>query len=240
MLHEVQNSVACALRDGPGALPSDMFAGDERRILLAMAAHANTISHGRLVALEDSFTATRRALGEAAFNQLTRAYIEAGLGLDGPLNDIGHAFPDWLEEQGQGAALVAIARFDLAFLHAHHCRDAAALTLADLPDDADALMALPLARHPAASAHALTPILLDAIEQPDWSGKAAILITRPDVAVRLFPLGVAAHDAWGVLAEPVTFAELCANLGVTHDDAAIIPAIIELVRAGALQLGTQP
>jgi hypothetical protein len=43
-----------------------------------------------------------------------------------------------------------------------------------------------------------------------------------------------------VLNIPVTFAELCANLGMKHDDTAIIPAIIELVRAGALQLGTQP
>lgn len=236
MLHDVQNSVADALRDGPSALPSDMFVGDARRILLAMAAHANTISHGRLVALEDSFPATRRALGEATFNQLTRAYVEAGLGLGGQLNDIGHAFPDWIERQGQGAVLVAIARFDLAFLRAHHCRDAVALTLADLPDDADVLMALPLSRHPAASAHALTPELAGAIEQPDWSSKTAILITRPDVAVRLFPLSVAAHDAWGVLSAPVTFAELCANLGMKHDDAAIIPAIIELVRAGALMI----
>ncbi|MEQ1726618.1 MAG: DNA-binding domain-containing protein [Sphingopyxis sp.] len=234
MLRDAQRAMADALHHGPDALPDGLFAGDARRTLLAMAAHANTISHGRLVALEDSFPATRRALGEAAFNQLTRAYIEAGMGLDGQLNDIGDGFPAWLETESQGAALVAIARFDHAFIAAHHARDAAVLTLGDLPDDTDALMAMMLARHSAASTHAASDDLLDAIEQPDWAGSAAVLITRPGIAVRLFALGAAAYDAWNALDAPVTFAALCANLGANHDDGAIIPAIIDLVRAGAI------
>ncbi|MEQ1510559.1 MAG: DNA-binding domain-containing protein [Sphingopyxis sp.] len=237
MLRDAQARIADALRLGPDALPRSLFSGDEHRVMLAMAAHANTISHGRLVALEDSFPATRRALGDAVFNQLSRAYIDAGMGLDGALNDIGDAFPDWLGAQGQGATLVTIARFDCAFLAAHHTHDADAITLADLPEDADALLALRLMHHPAASAHDATPPLLDAIQQPNCSDSAAILITRPDVAVRLSSLSQPAYDAWCALATPVTFAILCANLGMKHDDHAIIPAIIDLVRAGALQQG---
>ncbi|MEQ1688650.1 MAG: hypothetical protein ABL874_08760, partial [Sphingopyxis sp.] len=87
---------------------------------------------------------------------------------------------------------------------------------------------------PAASAHDASPALLDAIEQRDWASSAAVLITRPDNAVRLFALDKAAHDAWIALDAPVTFAALCASLSAKHDDAAIIPAIIDLVRAGAL------
>ncbi|MEQ1687643.1 MAG: putative DNA-binding domain-containing protein, partial [Sphingopyxis sp.] len=124
--------MADALHHGPDALPPGLFAGDERRVMLAMAAHANTISHARLIALEDSFAATRRALGEGAFNQLSRAYIAAGQGLDGALNAIGDGLPDWLEAEGQGAVLTAIARFDHAFIAAHHARDEQALILTSL------------------------------------------------------------------------------------------------------------
>ncbi len=40
-------------------LPDDLFAGPHERVLVGMKVHANTISHARLVALEETFPRTR-------------------------------------------------------------------------------------------------------------------------------------------------------------------------------------
>lgn len=237
MLREAQSAFAEALIHGPDALAHHLFAGDQRRVLLAMAAHANTVSHARLLALEDSFPALRRAVGDAVFNQLARGYVDAGCATAEPLNSIGRAFPDWLEQEGQGAAMVAIARFDAAWLDAHHSSDARAMTLSDLPTDADALLSLSLARHPAASVHEATPALLAAIEQEDWPDADAILITRPALAVRAFPLSSAANSAWEAIYYPIQFNILCDILSTHHNNEVIIAAITALIRAGALMPG---
>ncbi len=237
MLRDGQNGFADALRIGPDALPAELFSGPPQRNLLAMAAHANTISHGRLVAMEDIFPTYRGIVGDAQFNARSRRYVEQGFGLYGGLDAIGDVFPDWLADDGEATDLIAIARFDLAYLTAYHCADTPVLTMALLPSDSAELLKTMLSRHPAASIHPANSALLTAIGHPDWAGAAAVLMARTDMSVTYSPAPPLVALAWDRLAHPLTFAALCAMFSQDHDDSTIVPAIIALIASGALQKG---
>ena len=75
---EAQAAIAATLLRGPDHLPAGLFAGDRAAVLRGLRVHANTISHARLVALEDTFPRTRDYLGEGEFNRLSRAFIDGG------------------------------------------------------------------------------------------------------------------------------------------------------------------
>src|SRR3990167_5553595 len=75
---EAQAAIAATLLHGPAYLPDGLFAGGEAAALRGLRVHANSISHARLVALEDSFPRTRAHLGDAEFNRQSRAFLDAG------------------------------------------------------------------------------------------------------------------------------------------------------------------
>ena len=107
-----QAAVAATLLHGPQHLPTGLFAGTEAAVLRGLRVHANTISHARLVALEETFPRLREHLGAADFNRLSRAFVEAGGAERRALGDIGAGFADWL-----GDPLAAdIARAEWAWL----------------------------------------------------------------------------------------------------------------------------
>lgn len=66
MLDDDQAAVAATLLHGPRNLPTGLFAGTEAAVLRGLRVHANTISHARLVALEETFPRLREHLGEGA------------------------------------------------------------------------------------------------------------------------------------------------------------------------------
>lgn len=235
-LAEAQNSFASALRSGPDALSPTLLDGNAGRNLLAMAAYANTISHARLVALEDIFPTCRSAMGESAFNAASRAYVDAGNGVHGPLDAIGDAFPDWLDHSGKNADLVAIARFDLAFLAAYHAPDIPVIQATELPTDLEQLLAIPLARHPAASAHAATPLLCTHA-MAEAPGASALLLTRAELTVRCTAIDVETMDVWRALAAPVTFGDLMTKMAEDYDDDTAAHAIINLMTSGGMAIG---
>src|SRR3546814_20089502 len=78
MLEQGQAAIAATLLHGPGHLPADLFAGSDAAVLRGLRVHANTISHARLVALEETFPRTRDYLGEEEFNRLSRRFVEEG------------------------------------------------------------------------------------------------------------------------------------------------------------------
>jgi len=71
-----QSAMMQALDHGPAHLPQGLFTGSPERVLAGMKVHANTISHARLVALEDTFQRTRQFIGHESFNAHSRLFIQ--------------------------------------------------------------------------------------------------------------------------------------------------------------------
>src|SRR6476469_3480527 len=60
---------------GPDYCPSDLFSGSVDRIVLGRKVHANTISHARFVALEETFPKLRAAMGPEAFHAASERHL---------------------------------------------------------------------------------------------------------------------------------------------------------------------
>lgn len=146
-LAEAQTNFIATINDGPDSLDPSMFAGPRDRILLGLKAHANTISHARIVALEETFPLTREHLGDAAFNALARDFVETDVARASDINRIGLGFPDVLAD----AVTIELAQIELAWLESYNAAESKSLTLADLGGlNEAALLELPVAPHPSA------------------------------------------------------------------------------------------
>ncbi len=231
-LHEVQAAMARAILEGPGHVPSDLFEGSGKRVMMAFASHANTISHARLVALEDTFPHARELLGEERFNQLSRAFLDSGHGSDAALGDIGGVFAAWLTGQDAGDA-TTVAQFEWGWLECYRAAEASALTMQDLGHlGEEGLLATIMGLHPAArrcdANAALTGILgLPCSEQ--------LMLVRPDAEIRILALEAAQSRVFSMLEEKSrSVSNLFAGLSELMDETQILPAIIALVGAGAV------
>lgn len=225
-----QAAVAATLLHGPRHLPPGLFAGTEATVLRGLRVHANTISHARLVALEETFPRLREHLGAADFNRLSRAFVEAGGAERRGLADIGAGFADWLDD----ALAADIARVEWAWLESYHAADAVALRLADLAgDDEAALLARPVRRHPAARIVPLATGAAPCLDPAFAPDTAAILITRPDAEVRLFAAHPADAAALDAAAQFSPLGSLIALLDEEHPGGG--GAIAALIDAGAFE-----
>ncbi len=95
-LSDTQTNFIETINDGPERLDPMLFAGPPDRVLLGLMAHANTISHARIVALEETFPLTRQHFGDAVFNALARDFVETRAARACDANRIGLGFPDYL------------------------------------------------------------------------------------------------------------------------------------------------
>ena len=120
-LEAAQANFITTINDGPDALDHSFFDGPIDRVLLGLNAHANTISHARLVALEETFPLTLEALGSEQFNQLSRSYVETHEARACDTNTIGKPFPDFLADrlnppsslvEGSGVGAVSLVQSD--------------------------------------------------------------------------------------------------------------------------------
>jgi hypothetical protein len=246
-LEAVQRSMAAALAHGPAHVEARLFAVAPERALLGLKAHANTISHARLVALEDSFPLTRAAMGEAAFNTVSWELLDRpGVGRE-PLAAIGRDLPAWLAARGLPASLVDLARAEWAWLLAYHGPEATAFDLGLVAGLSEAaVLATMLRAHPAS--HALT--LAEPAGAPfaalgDVAGARILLFARPEADV-----GVTAIDppALALLArlkamaagQPVSVGELFARLLDEAPGEDPSAALIALATAGALARPEEP
>lgn len=231
-LEQVQQAMMRAIALGPDHVPDDLLAGSRIRALRGLAVHANTISHARLVALEDSYPRTRTMLGEAAFNALSRSFLEAGAG-GLPLAQIGRDFPAWLATGSQTAGAIDLARFEWAWLQCYHGADADALSLPELARlGPEGIASIVLTRHPASTVldlHTQARALIEA-ETGTPLPFPCVLLARPEAEVQIVsatPAMVRLHDAFEA---PLPVCNLLAH----SPEPGMQEALLALVAAGAL------
>lgn len=243
-LNEQLGNFVDTINKGPRALHPDLFTGPIDRILLGLKAHANTISHARLVALEETFPMTRADMSEEHFNQISRLYTETPACRASDNNCIGASFLDFLRAQNVVQDILDLAHIEWAWLESYNAAEADVLAVAALADlDEAAMLELAIARHPAArmvTLHApLSPQIASQLEQlGNVSDPAAILITRPDSEVLLQPITAAASTIFSATTNVSNMGNLLTlALEQGGDDAPLEP-ILTLISAGALVADT--
>lgn len=229
-MRDAQAAIAATLLHGPDHLPAGLFAGGEGDVLRGLRVHANTISHARLVALEDTFPHTRAYLGEAGFNLVSRAFLDAGGARHRSPADIGKGFAGVLADP----VAADLARIEAAWLDAYHAADVHALDLSDLVGlDEAALLALRVRRHPAARGLTLATPAAPLIDPAFASDVRALLVVRPAAEVRLLAIDAAAIAVLAMAGEISPLGNLIAALDETHPDGGA--AIAALIAAGAFE-----
>lgn len=242
-LDRLQITMMEALDQGPDFLPDHLFAGSRARALTGMKVHANTISHARLVALEDTFPRTREWLGHDVFNEHSRLYLEQPGVTAQTLARIGEMFPGHLANFGAHRTAIDLARFEWIWLESYHAGEAPWLGLADLADcEPQALMEIVVKAHPAASGDCYYPDVNRLIgeEVPGLADADAILLTRPEAEVLVTPATAAMAAILCAAKNPISIGNLlvgqsepdCKNQ-LSPDD--FMAALIALLEAGALQ-----
>lgn len=226
------------LQQGPQAFPAGLFADDPARVLLGLKAHANTISHARLVALEDTYPRTRGHMGHDAFNAVSRVFIDQPETRARKPMQIGQGFAAFVAEHCADAAACDLATIEWAWLQSYHAADADALQLADLAGlDEAALLDLPLARLPAARLLAVQGDI--AVLLPELAGATPpdarhLLITRPDAEVVIRPLTALQADLAARMKKSAAMRNLLSAAIETGNEAEALPAIFALIEAGML------
>ncbi len=236
VLTEQLANVVDTINQGPAALNPALFSGPADRVLLGLKAHANTISHARLVALEESFPLTRNRLGDEMFNALSRNYTETEMARASDANRIGAAFADFLDSRLQDQSAPDLARTEWAWLESYHAAEAQPLDLIFLGKlDEAALLALPISRHPAARLVKLrAPLSSQLDELGDNADASAILVTRPSAEVRLLLLGPLAANIFAALDSNSTIGNLLAHILEQGGEDTALEPILTLIGAGAL------
>jgi hypothetical protein len=231
-----------ALDHGPAHLPGGLFAGSPEQVLAGMKVHANTISHARLVALEDTFPRTREAIGHDRFNAHSRLFVLQPRVTAQALVDIGSGFDGFLISAGENHGVADLARFEWLWLQSYHAADAEPLMLGELAGLApEALLEQVLACHPAAIAARFAPLLHDLIgaEVPGLGEAETILITRPQAEVLVAPANDLMDQIFALAEKPRTIGNLLALASeVQGDEAELVDAamqaLVALINAGAL------
>lgn len=236
-LADDQARFVAVLQKGPSAYPEGLFAGDAERALLGLRAHANTISHARLVAIEQTYPRTLAHIGHEAFNALSRAFIDQPHVRQRKLMAIGAGFADFLADQASHLLAADLAAVEWAWLESYHAADTAALRLADLAQYNEArLLALPVMVHPATRLVAIGGPVADLLPELAVidSSPASILITRPDEAVHLQALDERQTAIAMLLKNCATMGNLLQAAIETEGEAGALAVIFALVKAGAL------
>jgi hypothetical protein len=187
-LNAVQTNVIDTINTGPDGLDPSLFSGPNDRIMLGLKAHANTINHARLVAMEDSFPRTRKEIGEASFNALSRDYIETTLtgALDN--NGLGSRFAGFLKTNSVPDSVYDLAQIEWAYLKSYHAPEAEPLLLSDLSAFSEAaLLLLEITLHPSVQLVALTAPIAKSLDELVGQTPAALLLVRPQAEVLLYP-----------------------------------------------------
>lgn len=188
-LRDAQANFIDTINDGPDRLDPSLFVGPKDRIMLGLKAHANTISHARLVALEETFQLTRHQMGKAAFNQLSRDYVDSPFARSIDNNRIGRDFGAFLRDCHVDVATAQLADIEWAWLESYHAADAVALSREDLAAaDETTLLGWTIAVHPSARIVQLSAPLTADLEELAAQQPHSILAVRPEVDVRLVAL----------------------------------------------------
>lgn len=231
-LADAQTNFIDTINDGPDRLDPTLFAGPPDRILLGLKAHANTISHARIVALEETFPLIRQHLGDAAFNALAREFVETKTARASDANRIGLGFPDCLSDP----ATRELAQIEWAWLESYHAAEAVPLSLGDLAAlDEAALLALTITPHPSARIVEISTPIASALHELSGLQPVAILCIRPDAEVRLVPLDAVQLAVFAAsVQKSASLGNLLAAALEQAGEQAPLEPILHLIGAGAL------
>ena len=231
-LTDAQANFIDTINDGPDRLDPMLFAGPSDRVLLGLKAHANTISHARIVALEETFPLTRQHLGDAAFNALARDFAETAVAKASDANRIGLRFPSTFGDP----VVTELAQIEWAWLESYHAAEAGPLTLGDLAAlDEAALLALAVAPHPSVRIIEISSPIAASLHELGGKQPAAILCIRPDAEVRLVPLDrVQCAVFAATTGKSATISNLLAIAIEQAGEQAPLEPILHLIGAGAL------
>ena len=196
-----------AIAHGPAYLPDDLLEGSRAAQYRALKAHANTISHARHVALEDTFPRTRTLMGEEAFHEAASRFLTQSEPVSRSLRLIGEGFAALLADP----AARDLAQVEYAWLEAHGAAEAPAMLLERLKGvGPETLVAAKVRLHPAARLVVLSRPMEFSWDEADGNG-AAVLITRPDAEVRVSRAGPRAKTLFELARTPVPFGRLLAR-----------------------------
>lgn len=148
---------AAALRAPGLPPPAGLCAWNGSDVLPRFNVHRNTFVAGLVQALGDALPVCRQALGDAAFDALARAYVDADPPRSPVLAHWGAGFAGWVRADARVAPvwpwLADLARLERARITAWHAADApplAADTLAALCAQAPVLAQTRFTLHPSA------------------------------------------------------------------------------------------
>jgi len=231
-LADAQANFIDTINDGPNRLDPALFAGPPDRILLGLKAHANTVTHGRIVALEETFPLTRQHLGDAAFNALAREFVETKTARASDTNRIGLSFPGCLSDP----ATRELAQIEWAWLESYNAAEGVPLTLGDLASlDEAALLALAIAPHPSARIVEISTPIASALHELAGLQPVAILCVRPNAEVRLVPLDAVQLAVFATsVQKSASLGNLLAAALEQAGEQAPLEPILHLIGAGAL------
>lgn len=234
-LAETQSRFVACLQEGPAHFPADLFAQAPERALLGLKVHANTISHARLVALEDAYPLLRAHWGHEKFHAVSREYVEQDHVLACDTDRIAGEFPGFLAARDHGATEVDLARIEWAWLESYRGAEAAAVVLSDVAALAeDRLLAFPIAAHPALRVVALTGPLSGQLGELAETRPHALMIARPQAQVLFHPLTATEYAIAEKIADCGTMGNLLEHALEWCDEATAMQHILKLIRAGAL------
>ncbi len=230
------------LHNGPGHCPEDLFSTSISRTIGGLKAHANTVSHARLIALEETYPRTMQRLdalyGKGHFNTLCRDFVQRDEAKAAAMMRIGAGFSDFLKESDTDAASADLGAIEYAWLESYHAADAEPLTLAHIAGlQEETLLALPLRIHPSVRIVALSAPLAEELEElKEHRDAAAIVTVRPDAEVlfhpwppetaRIFAATAAADE------KNRTLGNLLAGAAELVGDDNVQPLVLSLIQAG--------
>jgi hypothetical protein len=226
--------VAC-LQKGPAHFPDDLFSQDAERALLGLKAHANNISHARLVSLEDSFPRLHAHMGHEIFHAISRDYVDQDHIMACDINHIAADFATFLATREQDSTAIDLARIEWAWIESYRAAEATPVALTDiaaLPEDE--LLAFPIAAHPAMRLIEITGPMSPELGELVDAEPSALMIARPEALVSLHPLNALEQVIVGKIADSGTMGNLLADALELSDEASAMQHIVKLIQTGAL------
>ncbi|MGB5483683.1 putative DNA-binding domain-containing protein [Parasphingorhabdus sp.] len=226
--------VAC-LQKGPAHFPADLFSQNAERALLGLKAHANNISHARLVALEDSFPRLHAHMGHEIFHAISRDYVEQDHIMACDINHIAADFSTFLADRANSGTEIDIARIEWAWIESYRSVEAPPVVLTDIATLAeDKLLAFPIAAHPAMHLIAITGPLSPELGELANAEPHALMIARPQAQILFHPLTAVEHAIAEKIADSMTMGNLLQYALELSDEATAMQHIIKLIQTGAL------
>lgn len=235
LLADSQSRFIACLQKGPAHFPDHLFSEDRARALLGLKAHANTISHARLVALENAYPKVHAHLGHEDFHAISRDYIEQDHILTRDMNMIAADFAAYLDAIGHHGTVADLARIEWAWLESYRAAEADPLELTDIATlGEEDLLALVIGAHPAIRLISLTGTLSSELNELGDETPDALMIARPAAQVLFHSMSALEHEIAKKIANVATMGNLLNTAIELGGEATAMEHVIKLIQAGAL------